>query len=181
MKLTKRGDEPTGAEMPKDAGNAPAPQKNSNASVMRYLVILFAVAFVLIIFSFVMHQRSNAEVMSQLQSQVDTIERLQKVEGDYETLKEQSTELQTSVNSLTEQYNAADKENSALTLLWKLEKLYDAKQYDECKDVITALQTDDLYTALPDDDTDVDAAAGEHTYETPLAAYQRIVGTVTKK
>ena len=178
MKLTKRGDEPTGTETPKDAGDAPAPQKNSNAAVMRYLVILFAVAFVLIIFSFVMHQRSNAEVMSQLQSQVDTIERLQKVEGDYETLKEQSTGLQASVNSLTEQYNAADKENSALTLLWKLEKLYDSKQYDECKGVIADLQTDDLYAALPDDNTDVDAAAGEHTYETPLAAYKRITDTV---
>ena len=181
MKLTKRGEEPTGAETPRDAGNAPAPQKNPNASVLRYLIILFAVAFVLIIFSFVMHQRSNAEVMSQLQSQVDTIERLQKVESDYDALKEKSDELQASVDTLTGQYASADRENTALTLLWKLERLYDAKLYDECGDVIAALQKDDLYTALPADDEDVDAAAGEHTYETPLAAYQRIADDVAKK
>jgi cell division protein FtsB len=181
MKFTKRSEEPDGAETPKDAGNAPAPQKNPNASVMRYFIILFAVALVLIVFSFVMHQRSNAEVMSQLQSQVDTIERLQKVESDYGALKEKSDELQTSVDTLTDQYNAADKERSAFELLWKLESLYNTQQYAECKNVITALQKDDLYTALPADDKDVNAVSGEHAYETPLAAYQRIADDVAKK
>ena len=76
MKLEKRAQsasEETAAQIPA----APAAENGRHKPVLLYLVILFAIAFVLILFSFIMHQRSNAEVLKELQSQVETLQELQ--------------------------------------------------------------------------------------------------------
>ena len=82
MKLEKRAQsasEETAAQIPA----APAAENGRHKPVLLYLVILFAIAFVLILFSFIMHQRSNAEVLKELQSQVETLQELQQVEEQY--------------------------------------------------------------------------------------------------
>ena len=62
----------------------------------------------------------------------------------------------------------------AMELLWKLERLYLAGDNAGCQTVLAALQADDLYLSLPE----TTAAEGD-TYETPRAAYDRILAELT--
>ena len=159
MKLEKRAQsasEETAAQIPA----APAVENGRHKPVLLYLVILFAIAFVLILFSFIMHQRSNAEVLKELQSQVETLQELQQVEEQYKTVSEENKALHEQVDALTKQAETDARTHSALLLVWKLERLYAA---------IEALQQDDLYLALPNETDE-----GE-MYETPRAAYDRIL------
>lgn len=119
--------------------------------MLLYLVILFAIAFVLILFSFIMHQRSNAEVLKELQSQVDTLQELQQVEEQYTAVSEENKALREQVETLTKQAKSDARIHSALLLVWKLERLYAAGDNEGCLAAIEALQQDDLYLALPNE------------------------------
>ena len=161
MKLEKRAQsasEETAAQIPA----APAAENGRHKPVLLYLVILFAIAFVLILFSFIMHQRSNAEVLKELQE-------LQQVEEQYKTVSEENKALHEQVDALTKQAEADARTHSALLLVWKLERLYAAGDNEGCLAAIEALQQDDLYLALPNETDE-----GE-MYETPRAAYDRIL------
>ena len=168
MKLEKRAQsasEETAAQIPA----APAAENGRHKPVLLYLVILFAIAFVLILFSFIMHQRSNAEVLKELQSQVETLQELQQVEEQYKAVSEENKALREQVDALTKQAEADARTHSALLLVWKLERLYAAGDDEGCLAAIEALQQDDLYLALPNETDE-----GE-MYETPRAAYDRIL------
>lgn len=171
MKLEKRGDN-TAPEGPAAAEKAPQNSAGKQKPVLLYLIILFAIAFVLILFSFVMHQRSNAEVLKELQSQVDTLQQLQEVEEKYNAATEENEALRQQVAELIDQSSQAAQDaqaRQALELVWKLEKLYDAGEHEACAAVIEALKADDLYLSLP-----ATAAEGDVTCESPRAAFTRI-------
>ena len=100
MKLEKRAQSASG-ETAAQSPAAPAAESGKHKPVLLYLVILFAIAFVLILFSFIMHQRSNAEVLKELQSQVDTLQELQQVEERYTAVSEENKALREQVETLT--------------------------------------------------------------------------------
>lgn len=188
MNIEKRGEgmcEEGNAEATQTAETAATPAAATTIGehhkpVLKYLVILFAIAFALILFSFVMHQRSNAEVLQELQSQVETLQELQEIEQKYSALLEENADLKAQTESLGKQVETlregattASNARRAMTLLWKLEQLYNDGDIDACKAVVDELKADDLYLHLPEawQDTAI-------TVETPSAAFNRIAAAL---
>lgn len=187
MNIEKRGEgiteESAEAAAAETAAPAPSPAAGGeHKPVLKYLMILFAIAFALILFSFVMHQRSNAEVLQELQSQVETLQKLQEIEQDYSNLLEENASLKSQAETLGEQVetlredlSAEGSKNRAMTLLWKLESLYRNGDREACAAVLEELKEDELYLSLPElwQDTTLQA-------ETPRAAYERISAALAK-
>ena len=74
---------------------------NKRNSVLFYLVILFAAAFVLLLMSFLMQQRANQAALDDLQQTSDsTVQSLENMLQENESLKEQNAELQAQVDAL---------------------------------------------------------------------------------
>ena len=88
MKLEKRGGD----------GETPVPQEPSSGKkpVVVYIMILFIVAFLLMALSFLMHQRSNSEVLGELQHSVSAMQEVQ-------ALQEQVIQLQKELAETKEQ------------------------------------------------------------------------------
>lgn len=76
----------------------PPPGKSGNKPVVVYIMVLFIAAFLLMALSFLMHQRSNSEIMGELQNSVSSLQEVQ-------DLQNQVIQLQ---NELEEAKNAAD-------------------------------------------------------------------------
>ncbi len=176
MKFETRGSgAPETAELPEEvSGEGKKNLTGKQKPVFLYLVILFAIAFLLILFSFVMQHRSNAELLRQLQSQADILQELRQIEEKYDNALAEIASLKETVDGLTEENEdiraQADQHfraETALTLLWQLNDGYEqGAGEDVCRPLLQQLQEDKLYEALPDT-----AAAGE---ESPRAAYDRI-------
>lgn len=169
MKLEKRGE-----VTPEEAAAAARNTTQANGKrkpVLLYLVILFAIAFLLILYSFAMNQHSNAKTIRDLQSQVDTLQQLKDVEKQYNEALEENAALQQQIDDLERQAAVDSRTIQALNLVWKLERLYTGGENEACLQVIEALKQDDLYRALPDT-----AKIGEDgvAYESPRAAFDRI-------
>ena len=170
MKIEKRGT--VTPEEAAAAQSAPAAE-GKHKPVVLYLVLLFAIAFLLILFSFVMHQRSNAEVLKQLQSQVDTLQQLQDVEARFKDTLEKNDTLNEQVSELEQQAAEASKVQQAQSLVWQLEQLYLSGENDACREVLKALKKDELYRSLPTE-SQYGEGEGAKTYESPYAAFERI-------
>ena len=124
MKLEKRGE--VSAE---EAAAAEAAQETVQAEqtagrkkpVLLYLVILFAIALFLILFSFLAQNRVNAMEMQEMQAEVDAARELQ---VKYEQSQAENASLRTQL----EEANALAAEESrvrqALELVWQLERYY---------------------------------------------------------
>ena len=73
-------------------------------SVLIYLVILFAAAFVLLLMSFLMQQRANREAMDNLQQTSDsTVQYLENLLEENQTLKEENAALKAQAEALEEE------------------------------------------------------------------------------
>ena len=117
MKFEKRsGDE---AETPSSAPEeTPSTGKKP---VVIYIMILFIVAFLLMALSFLMHQRSNSEVIGELQDSVTAMQEVQATQDALLDLQNQLDEAQTTIDALessAEETDAAlaeaQRENQAL-------------------------------------------------------------------
>lgn len=111
--------------------------------VMNYLVILFAAAFLLMLLSYFMQQRTNQEAMEGLKQSVSTMSSWTEVVAQNEALEEQVADLERQLAdaqaALTEtQQQAGDLQGKladsretiyAMDKLLELQQLYDAKQY----------------------------------------------------
>ncbi len=111
--------------------------------VMNYLVILFAAAFLLMLLSYFMQQRTNQEAMEGLKQSVSTMSSWTEVVAQNEALEEQVADLERQLAgaqaALTEtQQQAGDLQGKladsretiyAMDKLLELQRLYDAKQY----------------------------------------------------
>ena len=108
---------------------------NKRNSVLFYLVILFAAAFVLLLMSFLMQQRANQAALDDLQQTSDsTVQSLENMLQENESLKEQNAELQAQVDALEEQVNS-------LTYLNQIRALYNEGRYADARDVAAAAES----------------------------------------
>ena len=139
MKLEKRGE--VSAE---EAAAAEAAQETVQAEqtagrkkpVLLYLVILFAIALFLILFSFLAQNRVNAMEMQEMQAEVDAARELQ---VKYEQSQAENASLRTQL----EEANALAAEESrvrqALELVWQLERYYVSGDNEACRAVLEAM------------------------------------------
>ena len=96
-------------------------------------MILFIVAFLLMALSFLMHQRSNSEVIGELQDSVTAMQEVQATQDALLDLQNQLDEAQTTIDALessAEETDAAlaeaQRENQALLALYTIQQQYSA-------------------------------------------------------
>lgn len=152
MKFQKRGD---GTQ-----DSTPAPEESKSGRqkpVFIYIIILFTVAFVLLMISFIQHQRSNQQVLGELHNSVNAIEELQeatdenlKLQKELEKAQEELEETKALLEKAQESQDASE-EAAALLLLYELQQEYAAGQYDACKETIAQMEEGGSVEALPDE------------------------------
>ena len=170
MKIEKRGT--VTPEEAAAAQSAPAAE-GKHKPVLLYLVILFAIAIVLILYSFAMKQHSDAQTIRDLQSQVETLQQLKDVEQQYKDAAKENAALHQQIDDMEQQAAEASKVQQAQSLVWQLEQLYLSGENDACREVLKALKKDELYRSLPTE-SQYGEGEGAKTYESPYAAFDRI-------
>ena len=158
MKLEKRG----------GGGETPVPQEPSSGKkpVVVYIMILFIVAFLLMALSFLMHQRSNSEVLGELQHSVSAMQEVQAVQDKVIELQEKLADAQEEIDTLKDQMaqqeeDAAleEKKIDALLGLYTLQQQYSAGSYDDCLTTMQRMEDEGLVELLPDSNDQVTSPA----------------------
>ncbi|MBU5625780.1 hypothetical protein KQI82_02375 [Oscillibacter sp. MSJ-2] len=176
MKFKKRGD---GAQ---DA--VPAPEEAASGRqkpVFIYIIILFTVAFALILVSFVMHQRSNQQVLGELHNNVNAIEELQDALDENLQLQKAIERAQKELSSTEEQLESEqaqrkskEDESSALLGLYCLQQQYSAGDYAQCQASIDQYEKSGVMDALPKESGNADVVS-------PFQRYQQLKEGVAQK
>ncbi len=181
-------------EKPKDPNAAPPPaeeapisQKGRQKRVFTYGAILFGVAFVLILWSFLMTHRSNQLMISELKDRTSAlqsmVEQNDALRADVERLEDELTRsgeayavLSGEKDALQAQLDDAGRQLRALDALRELQSLYDQKQFDDARAMIDTIRTaddgGDLSVWLPDE---AGAPFGGEERLSPAAVYQQLV------
>ena len=160
-------------------------------SVVLYLMILFAAAFLLLLMSFLMQNRSNREAMDHLEETSNSaMESLENRLRENEELKAQVAQLEEENDKLTQQVQQANDQArqeqeeltsvlQALSDLNTLRGLYNQGRYSDARDFLAGLDTqaDGSYvteTWLERYRTDYAAPEDLEVYD-PLAAWRDLV------
>ena len=127
-------------------------KRHKRPSVMLYLVILFAAAFLLMAWSYVIQQRANHETMSDLEESSSALEN---VIQENEDLKEQVADLQAQLeqaqtDATQAQEQLADSEAlvDALDSLNHLRGLYNQGQYTACRTRLASIDAAQVEATL---------------------------------
>ena len=152
MKFEKRSD--GGAETPPSQEETPSPGKKP---VVIYIMILFIVAFLLMALSFLMHQRSNSEVLGELQDSVSAMQEIQTtqdalldLQGQLDDAQDTIDELESQAEASSQELTDAQQEAEALLALYTLQQQYSAGDLAGCQASIEAFEANGYAAALPD-------------------------------
>ena len=165
---------------PQDQGEAPA-QKHSNSqrpltpgqqrrrkqSVFQYIAILFAAAFVLLLFTFLMERRQNDLLQQQSQEQIDELQQSVSATQTLENMYNENLELKDKVEELEGQLadaqsqagalsqTAADLEHTldctkqAMDWFWQIDEAYVRSRWTLCRQFMDSLEEAGLEEFLP--------------------------------
>lgn len=158
------------AETPETVETAQKPLPDRKRPVLVYIMILFIAAFLLMAFSFLMHRRSNEQVLGELHTSVNLLEDYQQaleannrltgqvadLEKELSAAKSDTTKQETEKNTLKTQLDAAKQEISALQqqiaaleALAKAQTLYRNGEYAACRDALSAMESAGQDKLLP--------------------------------
>jgi len=143
-------DEQSAASPGAPAEEAPLDEKTGQKRVYGYIFILFIVAFSLLLWSYMMNQRSNDEVLSELRGSTgalqSTLDRNVALEQQVEALEAEVEALSAQIEELEERNKALENENSMLLetgnhLMYQsdvamLEYAYTHEEYELCRGLI---------------------------------------------
>jgi len=154
LKLEKRS-----GGVPDETPQEPAKQSGNGSGrkpVIVYIMILFIVAFVLMAVSFVMHQRSNTEVIGKLQNSVNALQEVQEAQDknlqlqqELEDAQAENQQLQKQLDEANTSADSAGGRADALLALYTLQQQYSGQNYDACKATISGMEADGLDKLLP--------------------------------
>lgn len=173
----------------RDSASAPeekdAPkQSGGRKPVIVYIFVLFAVAFLLMIWSLFTHQRSNTEALGQLQTSVSAMQEVQALQEQViqlqkelaetkEQLKQEQEAAETAAaaaqaeaGALLTERDSLEAQVTALTALYRLQQLYAARDLEACETQISELESGALLDSL-----DVVSREGEWTVTPPSERY----------
>ena len=146
------------------------PKQRRKQSAMRYITILFAAAFVLMLFTYLMERRQteallqeNQEQIADLQQSVSAVQSLKSLYSENDALKEQlavleekNTRLETEKNTLSGhitnlELNLANtrKGLQAMDWFWQIDEAFARGRYDLCRGLIESLDAAELVDYLP--------------------------------
>ena len=144
-------------EAPKDPNKASAPKEEQPATerermkkVYTYVAILFTVAFLLILWTFLMNQRSINEIKSGNSALQSTLEENDTLEARVKELETQLAEAEEDKDSLSETVERKSEQLRALDWLIEIENNYSAKDYDAARDNIRAFEKEGAAESLPE-------------------------------
>lgn len=176
--------EPSAAPAGKDT---PPADKPGNKPVVVYIMILFIAAFLLMALSFFMHQRSNTEVIGELQHSVTAMQEVQaaqekiiELQEEMDTAKDQQAELQAELNEAQETLEDANSKLAALTNLYLLVGAYRSEDYDSCQQIIDQMESEgqgDLLTI----DSSLEGVVFPSFYNSPDLVYDNIKEAVANR
>lgn len=165
-------------------------QRRRQNSVFQYITILFAAAFVLLLFTFVMERRQhqllqqeNQEQIDNLQQSVTAVQSLQNLYNENEALREKvanlEQQLQTSAQdrqsektNLLQQAERQQKALDAMDWFWQINEAYVKGRYGLCRVLIQSLEEDGLADYLPRE------SITDNERYSPYDRYQEIRGHV---
>ena len=144
-------------EAPKDPNKASAPKEEKPTTerermkkVYTYVAILFTVAFLLILWTFLMNQRSINEIKSGNSALQSTLEENDTLEARLKELETQLAEAEEDKDSLSETVERKSEQLRALDWLIEIENNYSAKDYDAARDNIRAFEKEGAAESLPE-------------------------------
>ena len=165
-------------EPPKDPSKASAPKEEKPTTerermkkVYTYVAVLFTVAFLLILWTFLMNQRSSQAIRDEIKSGnsalQSTLEENDTLEARARDLEAQLAEAEADRDALSEAVERKSEQLRALDWLIEIENDCRAKELDEAKENIRAfekagaaedLPTEALRTSITGDDAPSPAA-----------------------
>ena len=175
------------AEETRPAYVPPATREKRQRSVVHYIAILFAAAFVLMLLTYVMDQRQNEAVVDSLnQSLSDLQESLSdrsSLQDIYENnmaliqevdlLEEQIQQLTQDKQALTNQAEEQEKTVQAMDWFWQIDEAYVLGRYTLCRSLIQELETAGLTSYLPQE------SITDNGRFSPADRYQEIVDALS--
>lgn len=147
-----------------------SPKQRRQQSAMRYITILFAAAFVLMLFTYLMERRQtealmqeNQEQIEDLQQSVSAVQSLKNLYAENDALKEQIAQLEEKTSRLETEKNTlsghvtnvelnlanAKKGLQAMDWFWQIDEAYAKGKYALCRSLIENLDTAELTGYLP--------------------------------
>lgn len=173
----------------RDSAAPPEEQETPQSSggkkpVIVYIFVLFAVAFLLMIWSLFSHQRSNTEALGQLQTSVSAMQEVQALQEQVIQLQKELAEAkeqleqerkaaetaaaaaQAEAGALLTERDSLEAQVTALTALYRLQQLYAARDLEACETQISELESGALLDSL-----DVVSQEGEWTVTPPSERY----------
>ena len=170
-------------EGPKDPNKPPVPgeekpttERERMKKVYTYVAVLFTVAFLLILWTFLMNQRSSREIRDEIRSGNNT---LQSTLDENQALTDRITELEEQLAAAQENAKALDEtaglqsnQLRALDWLLEIEQEYAAKDYDAAKENIRSFEETGVSEYLPAEPLRT-AITGDDA-PSPAARYQAI-------
>ncbi len=172
----------------KDSGSLQHQAEHARARrqspVMGYLVILFAVAFLLLLMAYFQQQRQNAETSDALKQSVSAVGTIENMMADNEELQARVAELEEQVEELEQQsqdyealFRAADTEAAQLSqnveayrLFFRIDRLYGSQRFQDGAELITQLEA----LGQPSSLLSGEPLSGEAAEVTPLSRYEQI-------
>ena len=161
--------------MSEEAKKQAAQQKINQNSVMRYLTILFAAAFVLLLFTFAMERRQYEALQAQRQEQIDDLQEqsltagqslsnlyeeniqmkdeLNKMTIQLENAQETLVDTQSELDTLLEQLNTETARVNAMDWFWQINEAYVRSRTDLCVELIHSMEKLELVKFLPREST----------------------------
>lgn len=139
-------EEPEIAEAQQEAPAQPMVDQKRNSALMRYIALLFGVAFIFVLLSFIISHRDSQQTISQLNENADSaLTRVEKLQSDNRELEASNAELQKEVERLEAELAAvdpemvSDMENVIESLAGRNDKL--TKENDALNKKIEKIQT----------------------------------------
>ena len=140
----------------------PATREKRQRSVVHYIAILFAAAFLLMLMAYLMDQRQN-QAMNDLNQSLtglqDSITDQSSLQDIYEDnmqliqqvgqLEEQVKQLEEDKQSLTSQLSDQEKASQAMDWFWQIDEAYVLGRYSLCRSLIQELEDAGLVDYLP--------------------------------
>ena len=154
---------------PRASRSARSQQRRNQRSVFQYIAVLFAAAFVLLLFTFMMERRQNdlllqenEEQIDNLQQSVSAVQSLQNLYAENDELKQQVADLEAQIaeleaagvekdEALSALSDQLTKTKAAMDWFWQLDEAFVRGRYNLCRELIQALQTDQLIIYLPEE------------------------------
>ena len=151
---------------------APSRQvRRSPKSVFQYLAILFAAAFVLLLFTFAMEKRQYQIMQEQSEEQIDDLqqssisavnslnnllkenetlkEEIETLKAEIDTMKLDRNQLAETIKKLVAEQENRDKAIQALDWFWQIDEASVRGRYSSCRTLIQSIEDAGLVGYLP--------------------------------